>query len=124
MIANTLDCHPFIPTDINLMKVFELYLLCLSLLVITHHGETKPTDIHIHLHGIGDKAPTEYKPRGETKTESNQMDEEIEEGWDEEPMDEEPGDEEPVDEEPRDGIPHRICRGCWPRCPPSCFPPP
>ena len=31
--------------------------------MITHHGQAKPTDIHIYLHGVGVEAPTEDRPR-------------------------------------------------------------
>jgi hypothetical protein len=45
------------------MIVWELYLLCISLLVKSHQGKTKPQDIHIHLHGVVEEAPTQDKPR-------------------------------------------------------------
>ena len=31
--------------------------------MIAHHGQAKPTDIHIYLHGVGVEAPTQDIPR-------------------------------------------------------------
>jgi hypothetical protein len=44
------------------MILLKLYLICISLLVMTQHGQAKPKDIHIHLHGAGYEVATMNKP--------------------------------------------------------------
>eukprot|EP00091_Calanus_sinicus_P011082 TRINITY_DN25246_c0_g1_i1.p1 TRINITY_DN25246_c0_g1~~TRINITY_DN25246_c0_g1_i1.p1 ORF type:complete len:104 (-),score=2.29 TRINITY_DN25246_c0_g1_i1:89-400(-) len=100
------------------MIIVKLYLLWIPLLVMTYHGLAKPTDIHIHLHGVGIKEPTGDKPRGEAEIETNSEEPYLDGGHPNFPFFMEPiimnGDKDP--------ILHQICGVCGSQCPPSCHP--